>query len=219
VRSILQYTKNGRQIRIALIRSAPIQIKPFPKIDELCKYWRSKGYRTVIDVGCGKLRNALYLVNHFGLWITDFPDVLTGDTVRRRFDRLVAHKNFRGFLTPSQFAKRKLNADAAVLAFVLHTLPNLQMRRTLVNSAVRNTRSPHELFVGVPNSEFYYRQRMGVDNRLRDGYFFDAGAGSNTFYREYSAVEIDTLMKTIGFFRDRTFSADKKNQGTYIMRI
>lgn len=217
MKSMLQYRRKGRTIRIALTRSAPIQIKPFPRIGELCTHWREKGYCTVVEVGCGRLRNALVLVKHFRLWVTDFPEVLSGAVVKRRLERLTAHDNFMGFLTPKQFAKRRLNADAAVLAFVLHTLPTTRMRTALVRNAIRNTRAPHETFVAVPNGEHYYRQRMRKGNQLQDGYFYDAGRGYSTFYREYSAADIDGFMKHIGFVVEQVFTSDKKNQRTYVM--
>ena len=209
--------RGKKRVLICLTRSAPIQARPFPQIDALCIHWKNKGYRTVIDVGCGKLRNALKLVRHFRLWICDFQEVLEGDSVASRLRRLRAHRNFLGFVPAQEFANSKLNADAAVLAYVLHTLPTAPMRRSLLRSAIGNTTHPHEVFVAVPNGEYYYRQRMAESNRLDDGYFFHADDGSCTFYREYSSTELDGFMKRAGFLPERSFGAEKKNQKTYVL--
>ena len=60
---------------------------------------------------------------------------------------------------------------------------------------------------------------MKKKNQLNDGFIFDAGAGNNTFYREYSGREIDEFMQELGFKVDKVFRADKKNQRTYLRII
>jgi len=207
---------DGEPIVIALPRSAPIQITPFPKIQQLCEHWQSKGYKTLIDIGCGRLRNSLFLVNYFKIWICDFPTLFQSPVMEKRFERLKKHSNFMGLVDPSELGKRNLQAHAAVLAFVLHTLPEKRFRVTLVNNAIKNTIAPHEIFVAVPNGESYYRQRMQKKNQLNDGFIFDAGAGNHTFYREYSAKEIDEFMDELGFRVDKVFPGEKKNQRTYV---
>jgi len=213
--NILKYHKSGQDMVIDLTKSAPNQIKPFPHIEDLCKYWRSKGYKEVIDVGCGQLRNSLVLVDYFKLWICDFPELLHSPTVSQRLADLQAKQNFLGIIDPNEFQKGKLTADATVIAYVLHTLPEIRMRVKLVRGTIRNTKVPHEVFIAVPNGEYYYRQRMGTHNQFSDGHLFDGGSGHKTFYREYTAEQMDEFMGQLGFKFDRTFPADKKNQRTY----
>lgn len=210
---------NNAQIVIALSRSAPIQIKPFPKIQQLCKYWKLRRYKTVVDIGCGRLRNSLFLVKHFKIWACDFPSLYKGLVMEKRLSKLKKNPNFMGLVHPSKLAKRYLKADVAVLAFVLHTLPDKHLRIKLIKNAIKNTAPPHEIFVAVPNGERYYRQRMQKKNKLNDGFFFDAGAGSHTFYREYSAREIDEFMQELGFKVTKIFPTDKKNQRIYELSV
>lgn len=213
--STLKYEYQGQPITIELTRSAPNQIKPFPRIEELCAHWEQKGYQEVIDVGCGWLRNSLVLVNHFSLWICDFPQQFRNPIVTKRLAELTTNPNFRGVLEPDELRKGHVQADAAVLAFVLDTLPEERLRVKLINNTVKNTRPPHEIFVAVPNGEYYYRQRMGEHNRFNDGYLFSVRE-YRTFYREYSARQIDAFMAQLGFTVGRVFTADKKNQRTYL---
>jgi len=215
--STLKYEHRGEDAVIDLMRSAPNQIRAFPRIEELCEHWEGKGYREVIDVGCGWLRNSLVLVQYFGLWICDFPEQLSNPTVSNRLAELRGNPNFRGVVEPDEFAKGGLEADAAVLAFVLHTLPEERLRAQLISCTMSNTRSPHEVFVAVPNGEYYYRQRMGDNNHFNDGYLFGVG-GRRTFYREYTAAQIDEFMAALGFAVSAVFTADKKNQRVYARR-
>jgi uncharacterized C2H2 Zn-finger protein len=171
-----------------------------------------------VDVGCGKLRNSLVLVRTFRLWIVDFPEVLVDQTVKKRLAGLVRHHNFMGFLPAKDFTRGKLRVDAAILAFVLHALSEPRLRAQLLKHTVKNTRAPHEVFVAVPNCEKYYRQRMSPHNRLNDGHLFGSGRGPKTFYREYSALELDGFMDSMGFEVDKVFPADRKNQRTYVKK-
>lgn len=212
----LEYAHREQRVTIDLIRSAPNQIKPFPRIEELCLLWEEKGHREVIDVGCGCLRNSLVLANHFSLWVCDFPEQLSRPTASRRLAELMTNPNFKGVIEAERLRDGNVEADAAVLAFVLHTLPEEQLRAELVRNTARNVRAPHEVFVAVPNGEYYYRQRMHEHNRFNDGHLFTIGQ-HRTFYREYSAKQIDAFMKGLGFEVDTVFPADKKNQRTYVM--
>ncbi len=216
--NIVKYHMNREDIVIDLTKSAPNQIKPFPRIKDLCRYWRAKGYEEVIDVGCGQLRNSLVLVDHFKLWICDFPQQLRSPTATDRLAALQAHRNFLGIIRPREFEKGRLTADASILAYVLHTLPERGMRARLVQLTIRNTRAPHEVFIAAPNGEYYYRQRMAEHNQFGDGHLFGGGKQYKTFYREYTAKQIDEFMRDLCFELDRTFPADKKNQRTYLKK-
>jgi len=212
----IKYRIGDKPIIISLTRSAPIQIIPFPKIQELCDHWKTKGYTNIIDIGCGRLRNSLFLINHFKLWICDFPTLLESTATQKRYNKLKKHPNFLGLVHPSDLSKKNLQAHAAILAFVLNTLPEKHLRERLIKNATKNTIPPHEIFITVPNGEHYYKQRMQKKNQLNDGFIFDAGAGNHTFYREYSAREIDGFMHQLGFNVDKVFPAYKKNQRTYV---
>jgi hypothetical protein len=215
--SALEYEHHGQHVVVDLTRSAPTQIRAVPAIEELSEHWEQKGYQQVIDVGCGRLRNSLVLVEHFALWICDFPEQLRNPNLADRLAKLAASPNFRGAVEADALENRGLEADAAVLAFVLHTLPEEALRVQLIRNVVRNTRPPHEIFIAVPNGEYYYRQRMAEQNRFNDGYLFGSGK-RRTFYRDYSASQIDSFMAQLGFGVGTVFAADKKNQRTYLRR-
>lgn len=213
--STIKIRSEGKTISIHLPASAPFQVQPIPRIEELCAYWKKKGCKTVVDVGCGKLRNALVLIDYFQLWVCDFPEQLEDPVVSSRFSALKANRNFMGIIPAQELPSANLRADAAVLAFILHTLPSLFLRTQLLRTVKANLRAPYEVFVGVPNAEYYYRQRMHSNNQLNDGYLF-RGRGKTTFYRDYSAKQIDGFMGNLGYRFEKSFSVDKKNLRTYI---
>jgi hypothetical protein len=213
---VLTYETSGQHITVDLTRSAPNQLRPFPHIDDLCKRWELKGYREVLDLGCGQLRNSLVFVRHFRLWVCDFPEQFQRAVTRSRLAQLQRHPNFLGVISPEQLAAAQLNADAAAIAYVLHTLPEVHTRVQLIQTALRNTKAPHEIFIAVPNGEYYYRQHMSKANQLNDGYLFSSVGGRSTFYREYSAAQLDAFLAQVGFTVDAVFPADHKVQRTYL---
>jgi len=216
MKALLKYKKDNISIEIDLCKSAPIQIKPLPIIDELIKYWKNKGYREIIDVGCGKLRNSLVLVNHFSLWICDFHEQLSSPSIKDRLSKLKKNRNLKGIIYPNDFKKRKLAVDAAFICFVIHAIPEKRLRIQLIKNTIKNLKPPHEIFIAVPCGEKYYKNKMTEENRFKDGFLFNAGYRRKTFYREYTREEINEFMAEIGFKVNRIFCADKKRLGIYL---
>jgi len=216
MKHIHKYRGDDKSIVIDLCKSAPVQIQPVPRIEELCEYWKDKGYREVIDVGCGWLRNALLLVEDFDLWICDFKEQFTWETVTSRLANLRRNERFKGIIYPEELANGDLKVDAAFISFVLHIIPSASLRRQLLRQVIKNLKPPHEVFIAVPSAETYYRRRLEQANRLNDGYLFNiAHTEHTTFYRDYTAKELDEFMGSIGLRLVNKFPACKKQLRVY----
>ncbi len=214
--NLLKYRKDDDSVVINVCRSAPMQVNPIPIAEELCRYWKNKGYKEVIDVGCGKLRNSLVLANYFLLWICDFPEQLRDPKVEKRLRRLKKSPNFKGIIYPCRLEEGLLNVDAAFICFVLNSVPEERLRVQLIKAVMKNLKSPYEIFVAVPCGEKYYRTRMKKENQFNDGFLFNFKYAQKTFYREYSAGQIDNFMRELGFKVDKIFVADRKRVRTYL---
>ncbi len=209
------YKLKKKYITINLCKSAPVQIKPIPVIADLISYWEKRGIKEIIDIGCGKLRNSLILVKHFYLWISDFKDQFTSPKTQERLAVLTSNPNFRGIIYPDELKKGPLNVDAALLCFVLHTIPDVHLRKELVKSTISNLKTTGEIFVATPYGESYYKNKMSDDNKLKDGYIFHADQSQGTFYKEITREEIDKLFSEFNFTVVNTFRADRKILGCY----
>ena len=218
MKRLLKYKKDTDSVIIDLCKSAPIQIKPTPIIEELSEYWKNKGHREIIDVGCGKLRNSLVLVNYFSLWICDFPEQLNSSNVKNRLGRLKKSSSFKGIIYPDNLKKGLLNVDAAFMCFVLNTIPEEGLRVQLIKDTMENLKTPHEIFIVVPYGEKYYKNKMKEENQFNDGFLFNTEHVNKTFHREYSAKQIDNFMAKLGFKVDRIFTADKKRIRIYLRK-
>ena len=216
MKHLIKYKKGTDSVIINLCKSAPIQIKPIPIIEELSEYWKNKGHREIIDVGCGKLRNSLVLVNYFSLWICDFPEQLKSPSVKNRLGRLKKSPSFKGIIYPDDLKKGLLNVDAAFMCFVLNTIPEEQLRVQLIKDTMKNLKKPHEIFIAVPYGEKYYKNKTKKENQFNDGFLYNAEHVNKTFRREYSAKQIDNFMAKLGFKVDRIFTADKKRLRIYL---
>jgi hypothetical protein len=216
VKNILKYVTDDTPVEINLCKSAPNQIKPLPAIEELITHWKKRRHKEIIDVGCGKLRNSLALVRHFSLWICDFPEQLDNPTLSERLNRLKRHSNFKGIIYPNKLGKGRLNADAGVVSYVLHILPDEKSRRLLVKDTMKNIKPPFEIFVAVPYGERFYRKKFQTAQSLNDGFVLNSAHGYKTFYREYTAKEIDQFMERLGFKVDKIFRRGKQRLRCYL---
>lgn len=212
---ILRYKKDNNSIEINLCKSAPAQSSPIPIINELTKYWKNKGYKEIIDVGCGKLRNSLFLVKHFLLWICDFPEQFDNKITKEKLAIIKNNRNFMGIVDPTDFKKGQLKADAALLSFVIHTLPEKRLRIELIRNTMKNLKPPYEIFIAAPYGENYYKSKMKDENRFNDGFLIRTNKSQKTFYRDYTPSQLDELMRELGFEVEKIFNIHKRSMRIY----
>jgi len=97
-----------------------------------------------------------------------------------------------------EFSSSRLRLDAAVIVCVLHTIPSVKARKDLLRAIRRNVKKGGKLLVDVPFGEPYYRRKMTMERRYRDGYLMGCGS-CRTFYKEFDEEEIKSLVEEFGF--------------------
>ncbi|MGA2919228.1 MAG: class I SAM-dependent methyltransferase [Methanoregula sp.] len=212
---LFNYLECDSNITINVCRSAPNQIQPLHNIQQICQYWDSKGHKEILDVGCGYLRNSLFLINYFSLYVCDFPQITESQLFKTRFELLVRNKNFRQLLPPKNLKHGRLKVDGAFISFVLHTIPENETRIKLIENVKKNLKYPFEIFIATPIGEKYYRNQRKPKNSFGDGFLLDYGDGQKSFYKEFNASQIDEFMFELGFKVDKIFFVDKKRMRFY----
>jgi hypothetical protein len=197
---------NGSDIAINVCKSAPNQIQPLPLIQEVCQYWQSKGYNEILDVGCGYLRNSIYLSQYFSVHAFDFPQIIESTLFKNRLE-LIKNNRLQVY-NPKSLTEGKLRVDASIVSLVLHIVPDVKTRQEIILNVKRNLKTPYEIFIVVPNGEKYYRKKAST--HYNDGYLLHCSNGQKTFYREYTAKQIDQLMFELGFKLCKTLYTKKK---------
>jgi hypothetical protein len=173
---------------IQVENSAPSQGKPARSVHWAASILKTENVKSVVDLGCGRLRNLKPLQDHF-------KDITLVDTRLQcaRIASVGANLSSARLMTIDEFIKEDCTYDAIFLISVLHVLDQLALRRELLALAKTKLRKLGFLVVDVPSGIQYYRVHCTPENKYRDGWVMGAG-NIKTFYRSYHAKELDKLV-------------------------
>jgi SAM-dependent methyltransferase len=198
-----------KDFQICVENSAPSQSIPAKSAEWGARILRAPNCRKIIDLGCGRLRNLPVLMKHF--------ETVTVVDTKIQFERIkdaIPKSKKVHFKTLDELEVSDVIYDGVFCISVLHTIPKIQTRRHLIKVAHRKLRSGGLLLVDVPASETYYLRRCNSENRYSDGWVMGRNK-LRTFYRNYSANEMDEFIQKIGTFR----KVISNNQVKHITRI
>lgn len=173
---------------IQVENSAPSQGKPAKSVYWAASILKTENVKSVVDLGCGRLRNLKPLQDHF-------KDVTLVDTKLQcaRIAGVDANLSRARLMPIDEFIKEDCTYDAIFLISVLHVLDQRALRRELLTLAKAKLRKFGFLVVDVPSGIQYYRVHCTPENKYRDGWVMGAGS-IKTFYRSYHAKELDKLV-------------------------
>lgn len=173
---------------IRVENSAPSQSQPAKSVSWAASLLGDLKVHSVADIGCGRLRNLPVLIRNFS-------KIMLIDTELQcnRIKSDVPHSKEVLLQSTDQFEKSSERFDAAFLISVLHIMPSRQRRFRLLETAFRKIKLGGFLVVDVPTGENYYLRRCGRHNAFRDGYLMGK-SGTRTFYKLFSAKELDALV-------------------------
>jgi SAM-dependent methyltransferase len=167
-----------------------IASRPCPRsIRQLAPQLATEANR-VADIGCGYLAGTAELLRHHKR-VYAVDTVVQRQRIADRLRPLEAATGFAGFRSSGEFQASKLRLGGAYLINVLHTVPSVAERVSLLRSSHQNLCSGGFAVVDVPSYEHYYSQRMQTDNAFGDGYIFCHPGNRYTFYRFCAAEELD----------------------------
>ena len=187
-----------RKYYILVENSAPTQTKPSAVVGFATNVCREAGCKSVIDVGCGRLRHLAALGQSFEkVWVVDTQ--LQYERTKQEFATLMAsYPAVQEYVPYEEFKSSALEAEAAMLILVLHVIPRKEERISLLRSIHKNLRAGGLLFVAVPFGEPYYKQRMTNENKYLDGFVMGASA-VKTFHKEFTERQLKGLLRQSGF--------------------
>lgn len=181
--------------KIQIENSAPSQGKPAKSVLLSSAILKKLNVRSVVDLGCGRLRN-------FNVLRRYFPEITPVDTdlqCQRIRDLLQPHQRIL-LLSISEFEKNEKKYDAIFLISVLHVIDKPKQREKLLSIASSKLHNSGFLIVDVPTGERYYRQHCTNENKHGDGWVMGTGP-VRTFYKNFYAEEFDDLIAACTEFR------------------
>ena len=191
-------TKKGKPIEVDVTLSCSAGLGPNDAIFKVAQFFKRKGVRTILDFGAGALRHTFPLLRHgFSVCAVEFEDQFRHDKCRKALARARKEGGFTELIFPKPFIIDRKKFDAALLCFVLPTMPRATERMTLLNLIQKKLTATSYIFW---MSQFgKYESLKTKDNEVEDGWFFQPKWTRHTFYYESRNADIDAMLNRIGF--------------------
>jgi len=199
-------TRFGKRIEIDVTTSISASIPPHKVIlDEVIPYLkRREDVRTILDFGAGALRHTIPLLRAgFEVCAVEFDETFKRPVSSKALKRVSRNKNFTKLIWPRDFIRDRRKFDAALLSFVLQTMPIHSERKQVLKYIYKKLR---------PDSCLIYLSRYGQimkgmrKYRIKDGYYMWPKRTHHSFYREFTTEETHLLMESFKFRRFRSLS-------------
>ncbi len=215
-----------KQVVVDVTRSAPSFDSPGKTLAKaLQQALALSGVRknnVILDVGAGKLRNAIHLLNQgYRVCAVEyeqlFSDSKPAQTALARCER--ATRRFSRLLFPHQFVDSRKKADLVLLINVLNVMPVHAERLKVLSLCHEQLRRNGHLFWYTQRGDRTYLPRMVPEYGVGDGYYIGRNARFKTFYREFTVGKIDEMLSAAGFKLVRPIDATSRNQARLYQRL
>jgi len=197
--------KTGKQIVVDVTTSVSAGLPPNKLLhDTLVNFFRSKGVESIVDFGAGALRHTFPLLQAgFQVCAVEFEEQFKKPICTEALHKADKHANFTKLIWPSDFRKDKRHFDAALLCYVLQTMP-LHEERKLVLKLLRNKLSNDSYLLLMSR----YGQISGIprERTVEDGYYMWPDRAAHSFYTEFTTEETHKMVGDYGFRSLRSLS-------------
>jgi hypothetical protein len=184
--------------------------------------FRNRRCLEVLDFGAGKLRNTLYFLeeNHkvVAVEFEKWKQTEQGQMALAKaenFNKPKKKKRFRRYIFPDQFVSLNADYDLILLINVINIMPVPVERLLVLLHCYQKLRTDGKVLWYTQYGDQDQRNRCTEMNRIGDGYYLGANKFYNTFYRQFTAPEIDAMMLACGFQLEKTLKAGKNQARIY----
>lgn len=202
---------NGKYISIDVTTSCCPALPPNKVIWEVAKFLKERKVNSILDFGAGSLRHTFPLLAcGFQVCAVEFIEQFQRNVCHLALQIAKKSPNFSALIFPEEFIKNRRKFDAAILAFVVPTMPRDNERKKLLKLLRRKLESNSYIFWMSQYGK--YGPVVGAANRVKDGWYLHPERKNHSFYTEFRNTEIDDMFKKIGFNRLRVFSQRGSDQ-------
>lgn len=159
----------------------------------------------VLDFGAGALRHTLPLLRAgFEVCAVEFERTFTRPASSRALARARKNSNFTTLIWPHEFLRDRRRFDAAILAFVIQTMPRPDERAVALRAISEKLVRDGYLLYMARYGQITAGMRL---HRVGDGFFTWPKRSEHSFYREFGTEETHRMMKRRKLKRLRSWSA------------
>jgi 2-polyprenyl-3-methyl-5-hydroxy-6-metoxy-1,4-benzoquinol methylase len=190
---IYKFRGSGREIVIDVTTSVAPGLPPHQVIEqEFIPFLKRHKKTRVLDFGAGALRHTFPLLRAgFEVCAVEFEATFTRPTSHKALEKARRHANFTTLIWPHDFLRDRRRFDAAILAFVLQTMPRPDERRAVLRAiSDKLLRDGYLLHMARYGQITPQIKRKSVG----DGYFMWPKRATHSFYREFTTEETHKLM-------------------------
>jgi SAM-dependent methyltransferase len=183
------------------LASIPSRREPTPELPAIIDFLRERGCLSIVDYGCGTGRNVPPLCKAFErVWMTDIDAIQGLKAFTQNLPTLSKPDGCAEFRTVERVPYSKLRVDAALLIDVLHTVPDIEMRKTIlykVKACLKKRKRFLVVLTPGPKQSYY---RIGHESDVfEDGIMLPHGKSEFTFYKEYDSDELRAFVEDQGY--------------------
>jgi 2-polyprenyl-3-methyl-5-hydroxy-6-metoxy-1,4-benzoquinol methylase len=186
---------NGKEFTWEPGKSTPSSLNPVTELTNIISYLKDLKLKSIIDFGCGNGRNSTLLNKAFSrVLLVECP---------KNVDRLKKDETFKSFQIIDYDSFKKLKTqkfDSVLLSFILHTLPNKEILKDILETLKSKCNNGSTIVVispkndskyTIPKTTAYEQGNHGIYKTFPDGFF--------SFYRNLTQAEIIEMMKKFEF--------------------
>ncbi len=196
---------NGKYIFIDVTTSCSPGLVQNLVIEEIAQFFKRRGVKNILDIGAGSLRHTFPLLRKgFQVCAVEFKGQFKRPICKKALKRANRSPNFSSLMFPDKFIKDKHTFDAAIISFVIPTMPKDKERQKLLKLIKKKLRKKSYIFW----MSQYGKQGnvLGLGNRVKDGWFLWPKRKYHSFYTEFKNEEIDEMFRKIKYTRIRSLS-------------
>lgn len=196
----------GREIVIDVTTSVSPGLPPHQIIrQEFIPLLRRHERTRILDFGAGALRHTFPLLRAgFEVCAVEFERTFSRPTASKALARARKNSHFTTLIWPHDFLRDRRRFDAAIVSFVIQTMPRPNERRIALKAISEKL---------VRDGYLLYMARYGQitsamkATKLSDGFFTWPKRSEHAFYREFATEETHSMMKRCKLKYLRNWSA------------
>jgi hypothetical protein len=187
----------GKNIIIDVTSSVQPGLPHNDAINHFIKQLAGKELTKVVDFGAGALRHTFPLLDAgFQVCAVEFEDQFKRPACSQARAVATKHANFSSLIWPRQFKEDRRRFDAALLCYVLQTMP-LPKERELVLRFLRKKLRDDGYVLWM--SRYGQMDDASRSNRVSDGIYRWKEREHQSFYREFTTEETHDMFSQLGF--------------------
>lgn len=194
----------GKQVLIDVTSSVQPGLEPSKAIYSFIELLNKKKVETVLDFGAGAFRFTFPLLDSgFQVCGVEYAEQFKRPGCTDALRKAEKHPNFSTLIWPKDFIANRRRFDAALLCYVLQTMPIPSERETVVEEIERKLYTDSYLLY---MSRYNQMDGTHSSHRVSDGYYKWPDREHHSFYREFKTEETHKTMKDFGFRHVRSLS-------------